>query len=270
MTAKPPYDSQAVADAVLARGWAKVQLDEPDRIVLSSLLETSAAFFSRPESEKHAHVSDGNHGYRAMGVEYSLTPERPDVNESISLWSDRLDLIPRARELGPIAKWLVAWQSVVAGITAELLGELAARFAHPSAVPFRAASSVQINQYALASPDRECLQDRHEDGHIVTLVHGAKPGLELFLDGEVVPIATAEDELVVMPGSVLTMLTGGAVEPMYHQVRNLGLPDRRSVMYFVNPEMNEPILPWVGKNHDLREAVRSSPNSFGLPDTPVL
>jgi isopenicillin N synthase-like dioxygenase len=264
------YDGGIVAATVFEQGWAKLRLSESDRLVLAHLMETSTVFFSQSHVAKCLHAADDAHGYRAMGQEYSATAERPDVNESLSLWSDRLDLIPHAAHLGPVGALLVDWQRIAADITWSVLEGLAKRFSQERVLPFRAASSVQVNQYAPAPLSRECLQDRHEDGHIVTLVHGTKPGLELFIDGEPMPVTTAEDELIVMPGSVLTMLTGGSVSPMYHQVRNLGIADRRSVMYFVNPEMREPIVPWVGSRHDLREAVRSRPNAFGLPDVPSL
>lgn len=77
-----------------------------------------------------------------------------------------------------------------------------------------------------------------------------------------------------MPGSVLTDLTGGKIAPLYHRVRNHRLAGRLSLMYFVNPEVAEPLYPWVGSAEelrtDLRERVMSRPAMFGLPDVPVL
>ncbi len=55
----------------------------------------------------------------------------------------------------------------------------------------------------------------------------------------------AADEVVIMPGSVLTALSGGKIAPLYHQVRNHGLDDRQSIMYFVNPEIDEPLFGWI-------------------------
>ena len=73
------------------------------------------------------------------------------------------------------------------------------------------------------------------------------------------------DEIVIMPGSVLTALSGGKIPPLYHQVRNHGLDDRQSIMYFVNPEVEAPLYSWIdapdGTRTDIREHVQTRPTS---------
>lgn len=267
------FDAQPVAAQLLSDGWATARLSSSQADTLEAVLRAAAEFFGRPLDQKHAHSSrDGDHGYRSMGMEYSVTADRPDVNESLSLWSDRIDLIPGADGLGEFKSHLLAWQEIVAATTSAILTSLACAFDYSGEVAFRAASSVQVNQYAVGDADRDCLQDRHEDGHIITLVHGTAPGLEIFIDDVPTATDTARDELVVMPGSILTALTGGSVAPLFHQVRNLRLSDRQSIMYFVNPELDRPIHPWAGADTDadLRDAVRNRPSAFGLPDVPSL
>jgi isopenicillin N synthase-like dioxygenase len=267
------FDANSVTAAVLSDGWAKVIPSEEQADRLTSLLDEATNFFGRPQTSKEICGSaDGNHGYRAMGREYSITPDRPDVNESFSLWSDRLDLIPAHEELGDFGRSLLAWQETVADISAAILSALARRhFDAAEELPFRAASSVQINSYAVGADDRECLQDRHEDGHVFTLVHGTKPGLEIFVDDVPRAIDTARDELLVMPGAILSALTGDRIAPLFHQVRNLRLSGRQSIMYFVNPELDDPVRPWVGDtDSDLREVVRNRPSAFGLPAVPTV
>ena len=34
-------------------------------------------------------------------------------------------------------------------------------------------------------PERDLLQDKHEDGHMVTVLHATAPGLEIYVDDEV-------------------------------------------------------------------------------------
>ena len=84
----------------------------------------------------------------------------------------------------------------------------------------------------------------------------------------------AHDEIVIMPGSVLTALSGGKIEPLYHQVRNHQLDDRQSIMYFVNPEIDEPLFGWIesgdGERADIREHVQNAPSMFGLPPVEAL
>ncbi|MBB4928328.1 isopenicillin N synthase-like dioxygenase [Kitasatospora kifunensis] len=126
----------------------------------------------------------------------------------------------------------------------------------------------------MADSDRDLLQDKHEDGHLVTVIHTTAPGLELWLDGEARPMQTAADEVILMPGSVFTDLSGGRVPALYHQVRNLRLADRTALMYFVNPELTEPVYSWAAEPGqtpvDLRDKIRSNPAMFGLPDVPTL
>jgi hypothetical protein len=55
-------------------------------------------------------------------------------------------------------------------------------------------------------------------------------------------------------------------------VRNHGLDDRQSIMYFVNPVVDEPLYSWVdaGEKQDLREQVLYAPKMFGLPPVEAL
>ena len=129
-----------------------------------------------------------------------------------------------------------------------ILDEVARTFGAEAAPSFEKASYLQIN-YCLPTPaERDLLQDKHEDGHMVTVLHATAPGLEIYpgraLD-EVKPMLPGPDEIVIMPGSVLTALSGGKIQPLYHQVRNHGLDDRQSLMYFVNPEIDEPLFGWI-------------------------
>lgn len=80
------FDTDSLTTALLADGWAKVRLDEEQADRLATLLDEATNFFGLAAAAKERHSSvDANHGYRAMGREYSITPDRPDVNESFSL-----------------------------------------------------------------------------------------------------------------------------------------------------------------------------------------
>ncbi len=265
--------SSRTADAVrciAGQGYAVVALTDAESGLLSAALGAARTFFTADDGAKRRHSSaDFNYGYRPMGVEFSVTPDRPDVNECFTLWSDRLDLIPGAADLVPLTDALAAWRDAVAAVVQDVLEGLAETFPGARAPGFRAASHLQVNSYLPAPDDRAMLQDAHEDGHLLTAQHGTGPGLEVILaDGTVLPVTTAPHELLVFPGSALTAVTEGAIGPQFHQVRNLGQPGRQSVMYFVNPELTEPLHPWgegADSGRDLREAVRHRPEAFGLP-----
>lgn len=272
-----PTVAKAARD-IIETGYAVVKLDELGARTLQRAISTAVDFFQRPLDDKMTHGSaDHNYGYRPFGIEYSISPERPDMNECFTLWSSRLDLIPNRDDIPELTGSFVDYRDTLAPLVKGILDEIAQHFGTDAAPTFEKAAYLQINYSIPAPPERGYLQDKHEDGHMVTVLHPNAPGLEIYAEGfdsdTVVPMLPAEDEIVIMPGSVLTALTDGAIQPLYHQVRNHGLDDRQSIMYFVNPEIDEPLHSWVagdGDKVDLREQVRSAPSMFGLPDVEVL
>ena len=88
------------AHDILDRGYAVVKLSELDTGNLHTAIGTAVDFFQLPLEDKQAHGStDHNYGYRPFGIEYSISPDRPDMNECFTLWSSRLDLIPNAADV---------------------------------------------------------------------------------------------------------------------------------------------------------------------------
>lgn len=270
--------SKAAGD-ILDHGYAVVKLNDLDTRNLASALSTAVRFFRRPVEDKMAHgSSDHNYGYRPFGIEYSITPERPDMNECFTLWSSRLDLIPNAADIDDLTGSFLDWRDSLAPLVEAILDLVASHFDAASAPEFEKASYLQINYCLPAPAERDLLQDKHEDGHMVTVLHATAPGLEIYAQGfdsdEVTAILPDADEVVIMPGSVLTALSGGAIAPLYHQVRNHGLDDRQSIMYFVNPEIDEPLFGWAdsadGTRADICEAVKNAPSMFGLPPVEAL
>jgi isopenicillin N synthase-like dioxygenase len=127
-----------------------------------------------------------------------------------------------------------------------------------------------VNYYEPAQHSRDMLQDGHEDGHLITLVTANSPGLEIQVDGTYVPIEIGPDEMLIMPGSLLTLMTGGAIPPLFHQVKNSRRKDPRySMMFFVNPEGNQVLEPWIrnetNAHADVIAEANALPQKFGLP-----
>jgi isopenicillin N synthase-like dioxygenase len=265
---------QAASD-IIDTGYAVVKLDDVDAGRLQAALSTANRFFERPLEDKIAHGStDHNYGYRPFGIEYSVSPDRPDMNECFTLWSSRLDLIPNAQDIPDVTAAFLGWRDSLAPLVQAILDEVASSFHAGRAPEFEKASYLQMN-YCLPTPaERDLLQDKHEDGHMVTVLHATAPGLEIYVGDDVKPMLPDHDEIVIMPGSVLTALSGGKIPPLYHQVRNHGLDDRQSLMYFVNPEVDAPLYGWVdsadGGREDIREYVQNAPTMFGLPPVEAL
>ncbi len=263
-----------VVDSILATGQARMTLDVDDAALLAAVVGDASAFFARPADAKRLHSgADANFGYRPMGIEYSVTPDRPDVNESFTVWSDRTDLIENHQHVGALLEHTVAWQTRLAEIVAAILDRFVEVLGGHSAesIRFARASHVQINSSLGAPPERELLQDCHEDGHLVTVLHANDVGLEAGSERQLSPVSLRPNEIFVMPGSILTLVSGGRVEPLFHQVRNAGIVGRISVMYFVNPQLDRPVHPWAEHDAlttDLRPTIRENPTEFGLPTVP--
>jgi isopenicillin N synthase-like dioxygenase len=160
---------------------------------------------------------------------------------------------------------------MLGGLTRELFAAMAEYF-NPGApeLRFYNATYIQLNHYEPAHHRRELLQDPHEDGHLVTLVTSNAPGLEIQVDGAFVPANVTPDHFVVMPGSLLSLMTGYRVKPGYHQVRNSRRTDpRSSMMLFVNPEIDQQLKPWIENESnagiDIIERANAAPKQFGNP-----
>lgn len=275
MTATVTTAVSKAASDIIDQGYAVVELSELDAGNLQTALATANRFFRRPLEDKIAHGStDHNYGYRPFGIEYSLTPERPDMNECFTLWSSRLDLIPNAEDISDVTEAFLAWRDSLVPLVHAILDEVAKSFHAGRAPEFEKASYLQMNYCLPAPAERDLLQDKHEDGHMVTVLHATAPGLEIYAGDNVKPMLPDADEIVIMPGSVLTALSGGKIPPLYHQVRNHGLDDRQSLMYFVNPEVEAPLFSWIdapdGTRADIREHVQNAPTMFGLPPVEAL
>jgi len=268
--------AKAVED-IIRDGYARVALTPSQAEVLVLAYGESEKFFAMPVEAKLRHQnteSNSNYGYRPLGVEYSATPDRVDINDSFNVWSDRLDLIPESDSLGDFTSSLLQWRDLSAELVSGVLTGLAHHYGVATPPAFAAASNMQVNSYFDSTAERDLLQDKHEDGHMVTVINATAPGLEIFIDGEQSSGMTAPDELIIMPGSLLTRLTGGEVPPMYHQVRNLNLDNRMAIMYFVNPELTVPVMTWKDAEgqepEDLREMARLNPLPFGLKPLEIL
>ena len=129
---------------------------------------------------------------------------------------------------------------------------------------------VQLNYYEPSQHNAELLQDSHEDAHLLTLAKSNAPGLEIEVDGKYVPAGADGNEIVFMPGSLLSLMTGYKIKPGYHQVRNTHRRDTRSsLLLFVNPEIDQKLEPWI-KNEsnagiDIIERANEGPKQFGMP-----
>jgi isopenicillin N synthase-like dioxygenase len=258
-------------------GYAIIKLEADVLAGIERVESQAKQFFCQSSAIKHGFAaSHCVEGYREIGPEYSLVPERPDLTESFSFWyrNRRRQEILAWRETCPLHVTMHETADMLCTVTADLFAAMAASWSSSGTqtppLRFQEASYIQINYYEPAQHSRDLLQDPHEDGHLITLVRATEPGLEIKIDGSFRSVELAADEMLVMPGSLLTLMTGNLVPPLYHQVRNsLRRAARYSQMFFVNPELSQKLAPWIlnasNERIDIIEHANSAPSQFGLP-----
>lgn len=256
-------------DRILTEGYATVRLNPSDAERLASLCREADEFFARDADLKLRHSTPNlGTGYRPHGAAHSGYAEKPDRNDSFLYWAPSYKTPPNEQEIAGFLTAYEAYRQVVARITADLIEELRKRYRSDAEAAFERASVLQINSYAELC-DEELLQQPHEDADFLTVIWASAPGLELVVDGVARPMDFPADEVAIMPGSVLTAMSGGEIRPQDHLVRNHRTVGRKSIMYFVSPDVDSPIEPFVvndyNRSMDIRRLVVDNPqNHFGL------
>jgi isopenicillin N synthase-like dioxygenase len=266
-------DADVVAQ-LLTAGCARLRLDAEETSALASVRAVAAAFFARGEEWKRAHGdADGLYGYRPYGMQFSDNPDLPDECESFAYWADRPALIPGHEDLAEFMAALIGYWRIAAKVTGDVLAGLASHYGYPHDLKTALSSYIEINAYGLPRA-RELLQTRHEDGHLLTLVTPNAPGLEIEAGGRMQSEPCDGSSMIIMPGSLLTAMTGGEIQPLYHQVRNHMVPGRLTLLYFVNTPFSGTVAPYV-RNHtnsgvDMAELAAQKCILFGKPPPKAL
>jgi isopenicillin N synthase-like dioxygenase len=251
----------SAAESLIVRGFALLCDDGELLPMVRDVFLMGRGFFAQGlEAKLSAADSLRLEGYRPMGAEYSQTLEHPDLCESFSVW--------RWNATAPeVSRWstgnglhaalslaLPAYARIANGVLEALRRRL-----NPQGHTFDAAeaSYLQVNHYRPREFAREFLQEIHEDGHVLTIHTASGPGLEISSGGGFIPIDTADDELLLLPGTLLTLLTGGAIAPLFHRVRNHRDAVRQSLLYFVNPSVASETRPWIESDCNRDISIRS-------------
>lgn len=259
------------------RGMGFVELTSELQQTISETLAGATNFFRLANKIKQRSYCQGMHkGYRGVGIEYSQSPDRPDLNESFSfrladdgkkgcvIDDSALSLYNHLKHLSNSYDMLIS----------NLLEALAKYYKIDASKLFNTDldSWMQVNYYQPKQAEHKYMQNRHEDGHLVTLWLANAPGLEVFDKDSPEPeaINPQSGQLVIMSGQLLTLLTGGEIPPLFHQVRShSNILERLSLMYFVNPDRNQHIKPWIvnDSNKDVDIAIQGAinPHQHGLP-----
>jgi len=261
-------------DEFRKNGFQICRIDEGLRSRVTELLGVADEFFrSAPEIKLRNRLS-ADAGYRPLGIEYSQSPDRPDQIESFSYLPGAAEeqgslCSHAARQLFDVMKSVYP---VFEAAAERLAGQFFERvtgtaFDRRFVGGFGSCSHLQIN-YRPSEPNvRDTDLDPHEDGSFLTIMSNTGPGLEIkSANGSFQPIDTAPDQMIVITGEILWLLSGGLVLPTHHRVRPQAC-GRMAILFFADLDPRH-CAPWVHSpvNRFIDIAERSQHNSarFGL------
>jgi isopenicillin N synthase-like dioxygenase len=269
--------SNEIIEQLQVSGYARLRLPPAVWDSLADVLPVALRFFHKPLNEKLRIAFRDHCGFREMGVEYSKSPERPDQIESFSV-SGRM-LGSRSTADGSTAAQILCERMLVSFHDLELIVEELAVTLATSLAGSLVASSIrgsirhwsrfQLNYSKPAEVPIDLIHDAHEDGSFITLAGATAPGLELVaVAGGFEPATTDPGELLVLPGEIASLLSGGIVRPMFHRVRpDPQCAERLAYLFFADIDPWK-CSPWINsainKGVDIGARVRTNVNRFGL------
>lgn len=266
-------DAQAAADDILIQGYARIRVDTQHWSDIGRMLDRAFTFFGRPLDEKLCAALPGDCGFRPLGVEYSQDGGGPDQIESYTVSGrpteqSSTDPANELREAGALVFEHLAR-------LAERITERLAATCTGDDRSWRYAgrcqrwSRLQMNFSRPAHAPTELLHETHEDGVLLTIGGATAPGLERQKpDGSFEPLATRTGELLVTPGVIAYLLSGGAVRPFHHRVV-AHRPTSRRLAYLMFADLDPAVCSaWVtnqtNADIDIGAHVRRTMRRFGM------
>ncbi len=262
-------------DALITMGYLRIRLSEAMIAALHATYENGYLFFRAPDHEKALNRLPEDCGYRPMGVEYSQSPERPDPFESFTA-SKRVR--PCMGELpskygmalyDQMLQTIDLWERLAESLTMQLADNLTGRsFVSLLKGMFSRWSCLQLNYSRPSAVTTPFIHEPHEDGHLMTIASATKPGLEVESTNDVyTPLFLDSDEVIIMPGEILALLTGYQIKPLYHRVRpDTFSKERLALLFFadIDPKLCQPwILNESNMNVDIGSRVLTNARRFG-------
>ncbi len=254
-------------------GYLVVHLPAAVRRRIARLSSTALHYFSLPEPEQRANVLAFGCGHWAYGVEHSGLPEDPD---RVSFFGASARTAAAAQSLpSPVARSLHAQLLELFGtfeaLAEDLMVDIASRFGIGSPEALRGGlrdySMIQISR-SLPTPEGEPIYHEHEDGHLLSIAQANGRGLEIRTEQGYRPAPYSPESLLVMPGELLRLLTGGRVSPLFHRVRSVTRKRPRLALLFFADLDPDYCTPWDDRLADKARCgaqVLSNAARFGMP-----
>lgn len=190
------------------------------------------------ETKKEFTFINKTDGFMPLGITYARDKDKIDLCETFNYWHyyrAAHSLLSFSNSL--FYQKISECEKIYHEVASKLLSDIANVYSYDYDLNIRKDSYLQFNIYPqpLKQIKRLYLQERHEDGHLLTIIKPNAPGLVIYLDDTEFLVNLEDDEAIVIAGSLLTELSDGIIPPLYHAVLDLNLPAiRTSLIYNVN------------------------------------
>lgn len=243
---------------------------------IQTTFQAARDFFSASLDEKMANRLVDDWGYRPFGIEYSGSPERPDLVESFSAsvrnrdGSDCLRSDTARNLYKQMLSAINGMESIAESLTIRLAETLTnSEMRNVLQGTFRNWSCLQVNHTNFDMADGQLINDLHEDGNLITVACSTGPGLEVLThSGKFLPVTTKCNEVVIMPGEIIWLLSGGYIRPLYHRVHSESQSHKRLALLFFGDIDPRLCKAWVSNevnaNTDIGARVLTNAKRFGL------
>ena len=259
-------------------GFVVVTVDTEIQNSIQASFNAGSVFFNGASDDKRASMLPADTGYRPFGVEYSHNSHRPDQMESFSVSPKTCNAAhtlesDKARSLHKeMLRTIGLFEIIAEEITIQVANELGNQEQSPSLRgAFHCWSFLQLNYSRPSQVTDGFINETHEDGCLITVAAATGPGFEVQkADGSYRSVTSKPDEVLLMPGEIVWLLSGGRIRPLFHRVHpDSTLLERMSLLYFgdIDPGF---CTPWI-KNHinegvDIGRRVLTNPSRFGLQE----
>jgi len=258
-----------------SEGFLTLRLDESTAAAVRDAFQCGRAYFRQDTAQKASDQLPEDLGFRPTGIEYSALRERPDAIESFSVSvKSPQSATALSREGRSLHSLMMACLDPLEEIAEALAIAVAIamggqRYENLLSGALHHWSCLQMNYSRPAGLGGRFIHELHEDGHLFTIACATGPGLQVRPnDGELISLTAAPDEAVVMPGEIISLLSGGRIRPLYHCVRpEQELGERLALLFFadVAPEKCEPwLMTDFNSSVDIGHRVLTNPKRFGL------
>lgn len=267
-----------VVPTFVSKQYLVVELGDETREKLTSLFTSAYVFFRESDAHKQRCGFAQDIGYRPLGREYSKSPDHPDQIESFSV-AARLPIPPSDLPIAS-ARLLNSSMIDVFDLFERIAEEIATRLATELSSKsdgnrlrggLTLWSRLQVNYSKPASTRVPFINETHEDLNFLTVSCATAPGLQVrSINAKFTPVPTNAGRLVIFPGEIAWLLSGGEIHPVYHRViPDPSIEERLALLLFADLDPSL-CAPWVetevNRNIDIGNRSVTNVRRFGLKD----